>query len=218
MRAIPVPSPGDDRTPLLHRTPGPILPRGTGTHSLFYFPTGPRYCSLLRTDAGSEGVSPYPPDDAAAPALPPVGPITGGNFLVFRPPTSASGVSERRGRPSLCLNFASARDGPGRSDPVSGKTGNLVLLLPGHGLVNEANHGAFAPRVSSSGPGNRRYGWCIMFLAMMIDAYGRKINYLRLSVTGRCNPRCRFRFKPGSRRFGRDEPWESALGMSRVGG
>jgi cyclic pyranopterin phosphate synthase len=31
-----------------------------------------------------------------------------------------------------------------------------------------------------------------MSLAMMIDAHGRKINYLRLSVTDRCNLRCRY--------------------------
>ena len=31
-----------------------------------------------------------------------------------------------------------------------------------------------------------------MSLAMMIDAHGRKINYLRLSVTDRCNFRCRY--------------------------
>ena len=31
-----------------------------------------------------------------------------------------------------------------------------------------------------------------MLRAMMIDAYGRKINYLRLSVTDRCNLRCRY--------------------------
>ena len=35
-------------------------------------------------------------------------------------------------------------------------------------------------------------GWCIMSPAMMIDAHGRKINYLRLSVTDRCNLRCRY--------------------------
>lgn len=31
-----------------------------------------------------------------------------------------------------------------------------------------------------------------MLRAMMIDAHGRKINYLRLSVTDRCNLRCRY--------------------------
>lgn len=31
-----------------------------------------------------------------------------------------------------------------------------------------------------------------MSVAMMIDAHGRKINYLRLSVTDRCNLRCRY--------------------------
>ena len=31
-----------------------------------------------------------------------------------------------------------------------------------------------------------------MVRTMMIDAYGRKINYLRLSVTDRCNLRCRY--------------------------
>ena len=31
-----------------------------------------------------------------------------------------------------------------------------------------------------------------MAFAMMIDAHGRKINYLRLSVTDRCNLRCRY--------------------------
>jgi cyclic pyranopterin phosphate synthase len=31
-----------------------------------------------------------------------------------------------------------------------------------------------------------------MLRAMMIDAFGRKVNYLRLSVTDRCNLRCRY--------------------------
>ena len=47
-------------------------------------------------------------------------------------------------------------------------------------------------RTSSNQTGNRRYGWCIILWTMIIDSYGRKINYLRLSVTDRCNLRCRY--------------------------
>ena len=62
---------------------------------------------------------------------------------------------------------------------------------------------------------------------MMIDAYGRKINYLRLSVTDRWNLRCRFGMPVDGTpllphgeilRYEELFPVARALEMSRVGG
>ena len=39
----------------------------------------------------------------------------------------------------------------------------------------------------------------------MIDKYGREINYMRISVTDRCNLRCRFCMPEGGFKFLNEE-------------
>jgi hypothetical protein len=68
---------------------------------------------------------------------------------------------------------------PAGSDPVSGKSETSFCFISIDDRETGRNHGVDRVPESSTRAGNRRYGWCIMFRTMMIDAYGGKIIFLR---------------------------------------
>lgn len=86
---------------------------------------------------------------------------------------------------------------PAGSDPVSGKSETSFCFISTEDVGKGQNHGDHRVSDSPTRAGYRRYGWCIMFRTMMIDAYVWKRNIL-------CH--CE------------EPPWTPLLGMTRVGG